>query len=126
MAVGLLNTAVGVLAFPFLYWIFRGRLGVNALLILSTIFCAGFSYSTHKILTFQSRGACHIEIGKFALLSFVVYLINLAVLNTLPDLTGIHPVIAQTATTLILSFILMMLNYFGMNYFVFVSRSYVK
>ncbi len=122
MLVGGVNTIVGVATFPFLFWLSDGAVGNNALLIVSSVFCAVFAYFTHRILTFRSKGAYHVEIGKFLILTLVVYLINLAVLNTIPRMTGIHPVAAQVVTTMVLSVILMALNYFGMNYFVFVSR----
>ncbi len=121
MVVGILNTIVGVITFPVLYALYGNKSTINLLLTVSSVLCAAFSYLTHRILTFESKGAYHVEIGKFGLLTLAIYLINLAVLNTVPMLTGVHPVVAQVATTFVLAAALMLLNYFGMNWFVFAT-----
>lgn len=121
LIVGLINTMVGVLLFPLLYYFLNSLLSFNLLLAISYALCTASSFLLHKFVTFKSRGNTWREGIKFALLSSITYLLNLIALKFLLPLLPWHPVLVQTAIAIMLQ----AGNYLGMNRLVFASLSSV-
>lgn len=119
--VGGVNTLVGIGSFPLLYWLFNGRIGINALLVAGWIFSTSFAFTLHRLVTFKSSGAYHHEGAKFLLLSLIILGINLTVMNLMLHFTGVHPVLIQFVTSVALTVGLMIFNFFGMKRFIFTA-----
>ena len=94
---GALNTAIGLAAYPALYF-FMAPLKFHYLTILtfSQVACIAFSFLTNKFLVFRTSGKYLRESGKFIIFHLFYFLINLAALPALVELAGMKPVWAQT------------------------------
>ena len=94
---GVLNTAVGLGAYPALYYVMAPlRLHYLVVLTVTQIFCVTFSFLTNKFLVFRTSGSFLQEYGKFVVFHFSYFLVNLAVLPLLVEIGGMNPVWAQT------------------------------
>lgn len=121
-AIGVINTIVGMGCFPVLYWWLTPAIEVDHLLVASWTISTAFAFLTHKYITFKSREFCHREMMKFMLLSLATLGINLAVMTIMTRSFHAHPVVVQVATTMVLSGVLMILSYLGMNHLIFKPR----
>jgi putative flippase GtrA len=109
------NTLVGLGMFPLLYVLAGDALGFQAVLALSYIVCTFISFTTHRFFTFESAGPPARELQKYAGLSLVNYLLNQAFLALLAPVVPWPLFWLQIA----LSFLLVLLNFFGLQHFVF-------
>lgn len=94
---GALNTAIGLAAYPALYF-FTAPLNLHYLTILtiSQVACIAFAFLTNKFLVFRTTGNYLRESGKFLTFHLSYFLLNLAALPALVELAGMKPVWAQT------------------------------
>ena len=118
---GGVNTLVGVGSFPALYWFLDRTFSVNVLLILSWIVSTAFAFISHKLITFESGGAYHWEGIKFFVLSLATLGINLLIMNIALSFTSFNPVVIQLVVSFVVAATMMILNYLGMNHFIFKS-----
>jgi putative flippase GtrA len=93
---GGLNTAVGLAAYPALYFLLA-PLGVHYLGVLgaSQVFCIGFAYLTNKFLVFKTKGNYARETSRFVAFHAAYFVLNLLVLGFLVERLDIPPVWAQ-------------------------------
>ncbi len=119
LVVGIINTLVGILLFPLLYWVFGSSIAFNLLLAISYVLCTLSSFLLHKYVTFKSQGSALTEGIKFAILSGFTYILNVIILQVVLPLLPWHPVLVQT----VIAVMLQTGNYLGMNRLVFASLS---
>ncbi len=119
LVIGGINTFVNIGIFPLLYLILGKSAGTNGLLAMTFVISTSFSFLSHKVVTFKSQGPPHLEVVRFLMLSGTIYFINFVTLNVAMSLTSIHPVLLQTYTSIVLSGLLLVANYLGLNHLVF-------
>jgi putative flippase GtrA len=117
--VGIVNTLIGIVGFPVLYYFLHAFFTYNILLVLNWGFNTGLAFVLHRFITFQSCGIPYHETMRFLILSLVILGINLAIMNIFSFLTVTHPVLAQFLISIVLSAALMVLNYVGLSRLVF-------
>jgi putative flippase GtrA len=93
---GGLNTAVGLAAYPVLYFgLARFEPHYLAILVASQAFCICFAYLTNKFLVFKTKGNYVNETLKFISFHLAYFLLNLVVLRFLVERLQVPPVWAQ-------------------------------
>jgi putative flippase GtrA len=94
---GALNTAVGLAAYPVLFFLLAPlKLHYMVVLGITQVTCVAFSYLTNKFLVFRTVGNYLRESGKFALFHLSYFLVNLVALPVLVEVIGMSPVWGQT------------------------------
>jgi putative flippase GtrA len=94
---GALNTAVGLAAYPVLFFLLAPlKLHYMVVLGITQVTCVAFSYLTNKFLVFRTVGNYLRESGKFALFHLSYFLVNLVALPVLVEVVGMSPVWGQT------------------------------
>jgi putative flippase GtrA len=94
---GALNTAVGLAAYPVLFFLLAPlKLHYMVGLGITQVTCVAFSYLTNKFLVFRTVGNYLRESGKFALFHLSYFLVNLVALPVLVEVIGMSPVWGQT------------------------------
>jgi len=94
---GALNTAIGLAAYPTLYFFTEPlKFHYLSILTISQVACIAFSFLTNKFLVFRTSGNYLRESGKFMTFHLFYFLINLAALPALVEFAGMKPVWAQT------------------------------
>jgi putative flippase GtrA len=98
LIVGAFNTAVGLAAFPILYFALE-RLNIHymGLLIVSQIICVTSAFFTNKYLVFRTKGNHAREFIRFSSFYMTYFLINLVLTPLLVEVQGLNPVITQLA-----------------------------
>jgi putative flippase GtrA len=95
LAIGSLNTSVGLGAFPLLMAFKPAPLHYLYILIASQILGISISFFTNKLFVFRSKGSLKTEYVKFLTFHGIHLVLNLIALPTLVNSTGLHPVWAQ-------------------------------
>jgi putative flippase GtrA len=94
---GLVNTFIGLIAFPILYFILiKFHIHYLIILAISTLLTTTFSFLTNKYYVFRSDGEIHKEFGKFLIFHLSHFCFNLLALPILIKISGLSPVWAQT------------------------------
>jgi len=94
---GALNTAVGLAAYPALFFLMAPlKLHYMVVLGITQVACVAFSYLTNKFLVFRTAGNYLRESGKFVLFHLSYFLVNLVALPLLVEIFGMSPVWGQT------------------------------
>jgi putative flippase GtrA len=94
---GALNTAVGLAAYPALFFLLAPlKLHYMMVLGITQVTCVAFSYLTNKFLVFRTVGNYLRESGKFVLFHLSYFLVNLVALPLLVEVIGMSPVWGQT------------------------------
>jgi putative flippase GtrA len=94
---GALNTAVGLAAYPALFFLLAPlKLHYMVVLGITQVACVAFAYLTNKFLVFRTAGNYLRESGKFVLFHLSYFLVNLAALPFLVEIIGMSPVWGQT------------------------------
>lgn len=97
MIAGAVNTGVGLLMYPFLYFaLSKHGLGYLQILIVSQIVCISVAFLTNKYFVFKTRGNFLVEIIKFVWFHGMYLVANLIALPIMVEKFGANPVIAQT------------------------------
>lgn len=101
LAVGGINTIVGISIFPLLYYVLR-PLDIHyvLLLVISQIAGITFSYVTNKLIVFRTRGWLLSEYLRFATYYGVYFLINLGLLPFCVEILKQDPVVSQIIISL--------------------------
>ncbi len=96
VAVGAMNTILGLSAFPFLFWVLD-PLGIHYLciLIVCQVFCVTIAFFLYKLLVFKTDGDYLKEFVKFSSFYLIYFLIGIALLPFLVEVAGIHPILSQ-------------------------------
>jgi len=103
LAAGALNTAVGLTLYPLMLWsVPLLRTHYLIALGIAQAACLMFAFATYKLGVFRTRGGLGREFALFSSFYVVNYAANWAALPALVELGGIHPIIAQTAFTVVL------------------------
>ena len=98
MIAGAVNTGVGLLMYPFLYFALnRHEFGYLQILIMSQVVCISIAFLTNKYFVFKTRGNVLVEILKFVWFHGMYLVANLIALPVMVEKFGAAPVIAQTA-----------------------------
>jgi putative flippase GtrA len=120
---GALNTAIGLAAYPALYF-FTAPLKFHYLTILalSQVGCISFAFLTNKFLVFRTSGNYLPESGKFLAFHLSYFLVNLAALPALVNLAGMKPVWAQT----LFAVLVIVTSYFWHSRITFLSKGSVN
>lgn len=94
--VGGLNTLVGLLAYPLLFFSLKPLgLGYLRVLVISQLLCTTFSYLTNKFFVFKTQGNYSKEFLKFVSFHGIYFVMNLVVLWLLVDQMAFSPVWSQ-------------------------------
>lgn len=97
MIAGAVNTGVGLLMYPFLYFaLSRHGLGYLQILILSQIVCISVAFLTNKYFVFKTQSNLLSEIIKFVWFHGMYLVANLIALPIMVEKFSADPVIAQT------------------------------
>lgn len=109
---GIVNTAVGLAAYPILYLVLHPNgLGYVEILIIAQVICITFSFVSNKYFVFKSKGDLKKEYIKFFSFHGLYFLINLMALPALVEWLNLNPMIAQT----IFSILIIVTSYFWHN-----------
>lgn len=99
---GVLNTAVGIVVYPALYFLLAPlKLHYLTILTISQVLCITFSFLTNKFIVFRTSGNYLREFGKFILFHLSYFLVNLAALPVLVEFADMNPIWAQTLFALL-------------------------
>jgi putative flippase GtrA len=100
LIIGGLNTAVGFLVYPTLYYLIADvGFGYMTLLFISQLICTNFSFITNKSMVFRSNKNYFIEYFKYNTFQIIVVVVNLLVLPLCVEVFEMNPVVAQTVFT---------------------------
>lgn len=100
LIIGGLNTIVGFVVFPTLYYLMVDvGFGYMVILLISQLVCTNFSFMTNKSMVFRSGGNYLAEYFKYNTFQFVVLALNLFLLPICVEGFKVNPVIAQTGFT---------------------------
>lgn len=95
---GVLNTCFGLAVFPALFFLLGSdEIHYLAVLALSNVLSVTFAFITNKYFVFRTEGNLGLEYSKFVVFHLAHFVINMVTLPTLVHLSGLHPVLAQTA-----------------------------
>ena len=108
-----------MLLFTLIYFIFKDHVVINILTAVGWLINNLFGFALHKFITFQSSDPIHESMLRFLLLSLSSLFCNLVVLNLMLHFFEISPILSVYISTIIVVFIIMILNYFGMDRFIF-------
>ena len=117
--VGGINTVIGFSMFPLLHWTIGGRVNDNVLLTVSYMVCGLFSFTSHKRITFASKGKAHSEGVRYVLVTLANWAVNLALFNLILHLAHLDPVVVQLSIAIALQ----LGNYILYKHFVFHTRA---
>ena len=119
MITGGINTALGLVLFPFLY-VVLAPLKIHYLLILvfSSVACTVFAFLTSKFFVFRTRGNYLEELYRFVLFHLSHLALNLLAVPLLVESAGISPLIAQPA----FAAIVILSSYFWHKHITFVTK----
>lgn len=94
---GAVNTVFGLAAFPVLYFLLS-PLSLHYLVVLtiSQVVCITFAFLTNKFMVFRTEGNIRAEYAKFVLFHAAYFVVNLAALPAIVNLSGLSPVWGQT------------------------------
>lgn len=121
LLVGGLNTVIGLVTFPALYFLLTKH-GIKYLeiLVISQVFCVTLAFFTNKHIVFRTKGNNIKEYLKFLSFHFSYFLLNLAALPLLVEVIGIHPVIAQSTFAILV----IISSYFWYSKVTFISKKF--
>lgn len=90
--IGGINTVIGILFFPCLYYLLPiMHHHYLILMTLSQFFCITFSYLTNKYFVFKTKEKSFIEYLRFTLFYNIVFVINIAILPLLVTYGHFNP-----------------------------------
>ena len=114
--IGICNTAFGLICFPLLY-IFFEKLQSHYIILISIaqFLATNFSFITHKIIVFRSRGGILKEYIRFFLYQTFLFCLNLGPFAGLVEYCNFNPILAQW----LLAAVTMFLSYFYYNRYAF-------
>lgn len=100
LAAGAVNTAIGLLVYPALLWLFSPlREHYLVALAISQVFCVVMAYTIYRLTVFRSKGKIFGEFLRFASYYGAIYAVNWVALPLLVEIGGIDPLISQVAFT---------------------------
>ncbi len=106
LSIGSINTFVGVITYPMLYYIlYPYHFDFIDILYLSFVITTSFSFVTNKFFVFKSESGPIYEYFKFISIHIIFLLINVFALKTLVNDYRYHPVVSQLFLTLIIIYI---------------------
>ncbi len=106
LSIGSINTFVGVMTYPILFYIlYPYNFNYIDILYLSFLIATSFSFVTNKFFVFKSKSGPIFEYFKFISIHIIFLLINVFALKTLVDGYKYHPVVSQLFLTFIIIFI---------------------
>lgn len=118
LIVGLLNTLVGFLLFPCIYFFFSSYQNhYVVMLVVSQILCIINSYLTNKFLVFNTKGNYLSEIPRFFSFHGFYFLITITAIPFCVESFQFSPVVLQLS----MSVLVMMLSYLWYNYVTFLQ-----
>lgn len=119
LIVGLLNTLLGFLLFPCIYFFFSSyQKHYVIMLVVSQILCITNAYLTNKFLVFHTRGNYLSEISHFFSFHGLYFLITITLIPLGVESFQLNPVVLQLG----MSLFVMMLSYLWYNYFTFTDQ----
>jgi putative flippase GtrA len=94
--VGGINTVIGVVTFPILYFLFKGtELHYMAVLVLSQFLCVTSAFITNKYLVFRTSGNPLHEYLRFGAFYWIYFASNLLLLPIAVEVLKVNTVVAQ-------------------------------
>lgn len=104
IVVGGLNTAIGLIVYPILYFaLIPLGFGYIGILAISQVICTTFSFSMHKTYVFRAKGNIFFEYIRFIWFHAFYLGINFIALPVVVEWAGINPVIGQTVFTVVVA-----------------------
>lgn len=96
LIIGGINTAIGLAAFPILYYGLRAyTLHYMSILVVSQIICVTSAFFTNKFFVFKTQGNYVAEFLRFITFYSGYFVINLIAMPIFVEVLHIHPVITQ-------------------------------
>lgn len=119
LIVGGVNTLVGLVVYPVLYFVLN-PIGFSymLLLIMSQFICTNFSYLTNKTIVFKTENGSMFEYLKYNSFQVAVMAVNILALPLCVEVLKWNPVIAQTIYTMIV----VVVSYFWHSKITFVEK----
>ena len=117
--VGLLNTGLGIGLFPAVDIVTVHRIDHNFLLAITYVVCAVSAFLLHRYFTFESKGSLGHEIGRYVVLSAVLFFVNLVLLNAALRYLAVSVDGAQVCISTLTGVVLTLASYLGLNHLVF-------
>lgn len=117
--IGFLNTLGGMFLFTLVYFLLEDTVEINLLTALGWLLNNILGFIFHRSVTFESSDPIRQSMPKFFLLSFSGLAFNLIVLNIVLHFFNLSPIVILCISTIMMSFIIMVMNYFGMDRLVF-------
>jgi putative flippase GtrA len=97
LLVGFINTLIGFLLFPMIYWGFSAyRKNYVGMLVVSQLICMMISFFTNKVYVFRSKNKAKTEMLKFGLFHGFYFLVNIKINPLIVNTSGMNPIIVQT------------------------------
>jgi putative flippase GtrA len=115
LVAGAFNTALSLVVFGGLYLLLQDSLHYTIIATLAYIISITNSFIVYKYLVFRSTGNILKEYFRSYLVYGVSFLVSMTMLVLLVEITGIHPIIAQCLTIVVVVFV----SYFGSSKFTF-------
>jgi putative flippase GtrA len=123
LLVGGVNTAIGLGAFPALYFLATPyQLHYMIVLVISQIFCVTVAFFTNKHFVFRTRGNYLTEYLRFSAFYWGYFTFNLILMPLLVEIFGINPVVSQVP----ISAGIILISYFWHSKVTFVSNKRVS
>jgi putative flippase GtrA len=117
--VGAFNTAMSLVIFTFLAWIFEKSRSSYFIVSLSAIISLLTNYSTQRYFVWRSNSKVWRELPRYAISSGFIYLLNLALIWLFHDRLGLPLIPAQYLSVLLAT----VASYFILKYFAFTRRA---
>ncbi len=92
---GVINTFLGFVTYPILYYFFSNYLTYMEILYLSFFICTQYAFFTTKYYVFRSKKNFIKEYLKFMMFHFLMLAINMVYLPIFVEILFIHPSISQ-------------------------------
>ena len=104
---GSINTLLGFITYPILYFYFNQTLSYMEILYISFFICTHYAFLTTKYYVFKSNESFMSEYFRYMMFHFLMLAINSLYLPVFVEILSIHPSVSQ----IIFNFILISVSY---------------
>ena len=105
---GGINTLLGFITYPILYYLFSSKLSYMEILYISFFICTHYAFFTTKYYVFRSGKSFIAEYLRYMMFHFLMLAINLIYLPIFVEILTIHPSISQ----ILFNFLIIIFSYF--------------
>lgn len=119
LVVGAVNTALSLVIFTFLAWMFQNSWSSYLIVTVAAIISLLTNYSTQRYFVWRSNSKVWGELPRYAISSGFIYLLNLALIWLFHDRVGLKLIPAQYLSVLLAT----VASYFILKYFAFTRKA---